>query len=143
MLYTKTKMSNPHITQQVTQSLIPQDTQVIDQYCKDLYLQFATIAQSFIPTITEPLETHEALYQLGCNEPSLSRQIDEHIAQQLRLSEYSTTDRFRILYLGAYIQSQIVHHYLSQEGAELLVKQLLDGQTVDRLPLSYLHSTAA
>ncbi|MGR3280318.1 hypothetical protein ACSYAD_35285, partial [Acaryochloris marina NIES-2412] len=112
MLSTNPELGKPFDANQGTQIYVQASSPVIDEY-RALYLQFAIIAQSFISSLTTPLETYDALYQLGCDDPRLSREIDENIAGQLKLSTYSPDDRFRILYQGPYIQSQKVCHFLS------------------------------
>lgn len=143
MVSTKTELGNPLGTDQGTQILIPSQTQLSDQDCKDIYLQLAVIAQSYIPD-SETLDTYEALYQLGCDDPEFSRTIDETVADQLRLCTYSLEERFRFLYQGAYIQSQMKYHYLSEEGGKNIVRKLLEKQQVQRLPRQQsLPSTTA
>lgn len=115
--------------------------QVIEDY-RALHLQFAIIAQSFIPSITI-LDTYEDLYHLGCDNPALSHEINKHIVSQLQLSSYSLDDCFNILYHGPYVQSQIVHHYLSEEGAKAIVHQLLEQRSTQKMIVSQTTPTTA
>lgn len=142
MVSTNPELGKPFGADQGTQIYVQASSPVIDEY-RALYLQFAKIAQSFIPSITTTLETFDALYQLGCDDPKLSREIDKNIAGQLRLSSYSQDDRFRILYQGPYIQSQKVCHFISDEGAKSLVNELLIEPRVRRLPQPQSFPTTA
>lgn len=143
MVSTKTELGNPLGTDQGTQIQDPSQSQETDDDCPNIYLQLAVIAQSFIPEI-ETLDTYDALYQLGCDNPKLSQEIDEHIASRLKQSTYSPEQRFNFLYQGPYIQSQMLHHHLSEEGAEQIVRNLLEDQPVRRFKQQQsMPSTAA
>ncbi|UJB72351.1 hypothetical protein HRE53_27590 (plasmid) [Acaryochloris sp. 'Moss Beach'] len=132
MVSTNPELGKPLGTDQGTQLYVQSSSPGINENCLDIYLQLAVIAQSFIPDITT-LDTYEALYQLGCDDPQLSREIDEHIASRLKQSAYHPDDRFRCLFQGPYIQSQMLHHHLSKEGAEQIVRKLLEKPPVQRL----------
>lgn len=143
MVSTKIELGNPLEADQETQVIAPCQSQGIEDESPDIYLQLAVIAQSFIPD-HKTLDTYEALYKLGCDDLKLSREIDEHIASILKQSAYSPEERFNFLYQGPYIQSQKLHHHLSDEGATRIVRNLLEEQPVQRFSRRQeLPSTAA
>ncbi|NJR57275.1 MAG: hypothetical protein HC768_23780 [Acaryochloris sp. CRU_2_0] len=122
------------------QSHAQPDFQVIEEY-KSLYLQCAILVQSFM--FRPILDTYDNLFRLGCNAPELSLEIDQRVGYQLKLSAYSQDDRFNILYHGPYIQSQIVHHFLSKQGAKTIVRQLLQISPIQELSQSDSSSSTA
>ena len=98
------------------------DPQVIQEY-REVYLQIASKVQSLLSMVV--MYTYDKLYKLGCDHVSLSDRIDVMVSYELRLSGYSLNDQVNILFHGPYIQSQILHHHLSEFGARNYVRQRL------------------
>ncbi|KAI9129760.1 hypothetical protein [Acaryochloris sp. CCMEE 5410] len=98
------------------------DSQVIQEY-REIYLQIAVKVQSLMSMGVG--DTYDKLYNLGCEHPPLSYRIDLMVSYELRLCGYSKDDQVNILYHGPYIQSQMLHHHLSERGARHYIRQRL------------------
>jgi hypothetical protein len=104
------------------QSCVYPDPQVIQEY-REIYLQIAIQVQSLMSMGV--LYTYDKLYNLGCDHPPLSYRIDILASYELQVGGYSKSDQINILFYGPYIQSQILHHHLSESGAKQYICQRL------------------
>ena len=100
-------------------------TQLDPQRIEDYRLQYLQCASTPLQCLGLDLETYDELYQLGCDNPQMSQNIESLVSTELKLDGHSQNDRFNILFYGPYIQSQVRHHYLSENGAKELVRQQL------------------
>lgn len=104
------------------QSFTQPDPQVIQEY-REVYLQLAWKVQDLMSMAV--WYTYEKLYQVGCDSPQLSHRIDVMVAYELQTGGYSRSDQINILLYGPYIQSQMLHHCLSEGGARHHICQRL------------------
>ena len=121
MLSTNLESGNPDVFAGNPQRTAQQRSQRIEDY-RSLYLQ---CADSPLDCLELEQETYDELYQLGCMNPGLSQKLEALVIRELKLAGYSQNDRFNTLFFGPYIQSQMLHHHMSESGAKKLVQESL------------------
>lgn len=99
------------------------DPSLVNEY-REIYIQAGCKVQRlFLMALTY---TYEALYKMGCEHPALSNRIDVFVSYELRLHGYAVRDQVNILLYGPYMQSQMLHHHLSEQGARDFINERLE-----------------